>query len=56
MFISNVLFRLNIEAQEDVHDVIPLNFLQHLNTEQIYHNYEHLAYTVYKHKVKKLSK
>ena len=30
----------------------PLNVLQHLNTAHIYHNYEHLAYGLYKHKAK----
>ena len=40
--------RWHIEAQEDVHYVIPLNFLQHLNTEHIHYSYEYLPYTLYK--------
>ena len=52
MLISDALSKFNIEAQEDINDVIPLNFLQHLNKAHIYHNYIHLAYTLYKHKSK----
>ena len=29
--VSNMLYRLHIEADHDVHDIMPLNFLQHLN-------------------------
>ena len=45
---SNAVSRLHIEANKDVHSVSPLNFLQH----HMYHNYEHLAQNLYKHKVK----
>ena len=41
-----------MEAQDNVHNVIPLNFLQHLTTAHIYPSYKHLAYVLYKHKVK----
>ena len=50
MFVSDALSRSHLEAQEDVHDVISLTFLQHLNIGHIYHNYEHLTYILYKHK------
>ena len=46
------LSRLNIEVWEDLHDVTPLNLLQQLNTAYTYHNYKHLAYTLYKPKEK----
>ena len=45
MFISYTFSRLRIEAQEDVHDFSPFN------TAHINHNYKHLAYGLYKHKV-----
>ena len=32
--------------------MIPLNFLQHLNITYMYHNYVHLMYILYKHKVR----
>ena len=51
MIVSDVLSRLHTEA-EDIHNVRPLNFLKHLNIVHIYHNYEHLAYTIYKYKAK----
>ena len=35
-----------------MYDVIPLNCLQHFKTAHIYHNYEHLAYNLYKHNSK----
>ena len=35
-----------------MHNVIPLNFLQQLNTAHIYNSYEHLAYSLHKDKVK----
>ena len=53
MFISDTLSRLLIEVQEDVHDVIDLNFLKYLNTAHISHNYKHPVYTYYKHIVEK---
>ena len=40
------------KQQEDEHNVITLNFLQHLNTAHSYHNYNHLAYSFCKHKLK----
>ena len=39
--------RLHIKANDGVHDVIPLNFLTHLSTLCIYHNYEDLVQNVY---------
>ena len=51
MFVNDALSRLHIEAQEDIHDMIPLTFL-HLNTTHIRHNYEQLAYNLYMHKSK----
>ena len=50
MFGSDAPSRLHINVQEDIHNVIPLNFPQHLYAAHIYHNYEHLAYTIYTHK------
>ena len=50
--VSYALSRLHIEAHENVHNVTLLNFLKYLNTSHIYHNYEHMAYTIYKHKAK----
>ena len=41
-----------MQAQEDLHDVIPLIILMHLNTGHNYLNCEQLAYTVYRHKEK----
>ena len=52
MIVSDALSRLHIEANEKLYDVIPLNFLQHLNTEHIHYNYRHLAYILYKYKAK----
>ena len=43
--VSNVLYSLHIEADEGVHDLILLNFLQHLNISHNYNNYKHLAQT-----------
>ena len=40
----DALSRFHIEA-EDVHDVIFLNFMHHLNTAHIYHR--DLSYTIY---------
>ena len=51
MFVSHALSRLHTEV-EDLHDVIPLTFLQHLSTAHIYHNYRHLVHSLYKHKAK----
>ena len=39
MFVSDALSRLHREAQDDVYEVIPISFLQHLNTVHIYHKY-----------------
>ena len=52
MFASDALSRHQIEAEEDVHDVILLKLLHHLNATHIYHYYEHLACNLYKHKAK----
>ena len=43
MFVSYALSGLYIEADQEVHDVIPLNLLWHLSTLHIYYIYEHLA-------------
>ena len=51
-FINDALSKIHIEAEKDIHDVIPLKFLQYLYTTHIYHNYEHLAYHLYKNKAK----
>ena len=51
MFNSDPLFRLHIQAEGDVYDVILFNFL-HLNTAYIYNNYKHLAQRLCKDKVK----
>ena len=51
MFVSYVLPRLHIEAQENVHDVMFKHFV-HLSKVHIYHNYKHLAYTIHKHNAK----
>ena len=34
-----------LEVNQDVHHVIPLKFLKHLNRINIYHNYQHLQKT-----------
>ena len=52
MILSNALSRLHIETQEDVHDVIPPNFLYYLKAAHINHNYKNLVYTIFKHKAK----
>ena len=52
MFNSDSFSRLSIKAQEDINEIIPSNFLQHLYTLHFYHNYKHLEYTTYKHKRK----
>ena len=51
MAVSDTLSRLCIDAEEDVHNMITLNILQHLNTPYIYSNYKHLQYDLYKYKV-----
>ena len=56
MFVSDTLSRLHIKAQDDVTDMIHLNFLQHLNTGYIHHNYENLAYTLCEHRAKQIAK
>ena len=45
MFVSDALPRLHIEVQQDVYDFIPLNFLEHMNTSHIHHQYKHLHKT-----------
>ena len=40
MLASDALYKLHNEAEEDVHDMIPLNFSQHPNKVHIYHNTE----------------
>ena len=35
MIVSDDIYRLHVEAYQDIHAVIPLNFLQHLNTVHI---------------------
>ena len=52
MFVTYVLSRLHTEVEEDLHNIVPMNFLQHLNTIHMYYNYGHFAYTLYKHKAK----
>ena len=47
--VSNALSQLHIEAQEDVHNMIAINFSYHLNTAHIYHNYMHLTYNMYRY-------
>ena len=46
-FLIGALSRLHIEAEEDVSDLIPLNFLQYLNTyiSITIINMSHKAYT-----------
>ena len=35
MIVSDGIYGLHVEAYQDIHAVIPLNFLQHLNTAHI---------------------
>ena len=45
MYASDVLCIFYIK----VHDMTPLNFLQRLNTANIYHKYGHNAYCLYRY-------
>ena len=40
--VSNALLRLYIEANKDVHNIVPQYLLQHVNTSYIDHNHEYL--------------
>ena len=51
MFVSDALYRLHIEAHQDVHDVSNPNFL-YLNMVHICYNYEYLAHNLYENKAK----
>ena len=44
MFVSEVLSELHVEVQEDIPNLVPLDFL-HLKTAHMYHNNEHLIHS-----------
>ena len=48
--VSDALSRLYSEEKHKIEDVIPLNFLQHFSPAFIYHQYEQMGKTIYKHK------
>ena len=52
MSIIDTFSKLHIEEQVDIHNVMPMDFLQHLNTAHIYHDYRCVAYALYKQRVK----
>ena len=55
MYISDTLSRLqNIADTPDNKDVIPLNFLEHLEPNYIEHTYSHLIENFYVHKTKSI--
>ena len=43
---TDALSWLDTEANQNVHDGIPLYFLQFINTSNMYHEYKHLAQNV----------
>ena len=51
IFVSDPLSRLHIDAEEDVHNMIPMNFLQHLQTANIF-TIMNMVKTIYKYKAK----
>ena len=55
IYVSDALSRLYIKMQEDVPDVIVLNFLQNLHIGHIYYIYECLACVLYKPTAKQQS-
>ena len=45
VFVSDVLATTHFEADNDINQVIPANFLEYLNTGHINPNNKHLAHT-----------